>query len=104
IPQARPLGPPASTRAMKPRMDFGRNAPSEVMTSAEPPQNCARGRDGCKGCKVRLLSVCAALDCDELGELEELALPVAYPPKATLFMQGEPADNLFNVMEGTVRL
>lgn len=74
------------------------------MTSNQAPVSCARGRDGCKGCKVRLLSVCAALDCDELGELEALAQPVAYPAKATLFMQGETADNLFNVTEGTVRL
>lgn len=74
------------------------------MAASTHPTTCARGRDGCRGCKVRLLSVCAALDCDELGELEELAQPVAYPAKTTLFMQGEPADNLFNVTEGTVRL
>lgn len=65
---------------------------------------CARGRDGCKGCNVRLLSICAALDCEELGELEALAQPMQYSPKATLFMQGEPAEYLYTITDGAVRL
>jgi CRP/FNR family transcriptional regulator, anaerobic regulatory protein len=64
----------------------------------------AHGRDGCSQCKVRLLSVCAALDRDELGEIESLAQPMTYAARATLFMQEEPADYLFNVTSGAVRL
>lgn len=50
------------------------------------------------------MSVCAALETDELAELEALAHPVVYSPKATLFLQDEPADHLFNVTSGSVRL
>lgn len=74
------------------------------MAMNQIPMICARGRDGCKGCKVRLLGVCAALDGEELAEVEALAQPMQYPPKATLFMQGEPADFLYSITEGAVRL
>lgn len=74
------------------------------MAQNQTSATCARGRDGCKGCNVRLLSVCAALDCEELGELEALAQPSHYAAKTTLFMQGEPADHLYTITQGAVRL
>ena len=64
----------------------------------------AQGRDGCDQCKVRLLSVCAALEPDEFGEFEALAQPMTYAARAPLFMAEDPADYLFNVTSGAVRL
>lgn len=64
----------------------------------------AHGRDGCSQCKVRLLSICAALEPAELAAIEALAQPMTYAAKATLFLEEEPADYLFNVTSGAVRL
>jgi CRP/FNR family transcriptional regulator len=58
----------------------------------------------CADCKVRRISVCAALDSKELAEFEALSHPTCYPGKATLFSQDEPADAVFNITEGVVRL
>ena len=58
----------------------------------------------CAECKVRLVSVCAALDSEELCELEKLAQQTSIAPKIALFTQGERADAVFNVTEGVVCL
>jgi CRP/FNR family transcriptional regulator, anaerobic regulatory protein len=61
-------------------------------------------RAGCLDCQVRLVSVCAALEPDELRRLEEMAQPACYPAKETLFIQGETADAVYNITAGVVRL
>lgn len=76
------------------------NAPGPLRVSCSR----AHGGERCSECKVRLLSVCAALDPDELGQLEALAETVHFAPKATIFMQDQRADHLFNVTSGCVRL
>ncbi len=63
-----------------------------------------RGSHRCSECGVRLISVCAALNADELAELEALSHPSCFPGKANLFAQGEPAHTVFNITEGVVRL
>ena len=65
---------------------------------------CCRAKQNCADCKVRLLSVCVALDSDELCVLETLAQSVSFEPKKTLFMQEQPADSVYNVTDGVVRL
>lgn len=65
---------------------------------------CAQAQERCADCKVRIHSICAALEPDELRELDALAQPVSYKPKHTLFVEGEPAESLYNVTQGTVRL
>ena len=62
------------------------------------------GGGGCANCKVRLISVCEALEPGELRVLEEMAQPACYPAKETLFIQGEPADAVYNITAGVVRL
>lgn len=64
---------------------------------------CAHGRN-CIACGVRLISVCSALADHELHELEALSHPVRYVAKEGLFAEGEPADDVFNVTGGMVRL
>ncbi|GAB6842161.1 Crp/Fnr family transcriptional regulator [Methylorubrum rhodinum] len=77
-------------------------------TGAPPPTGhaCvhARSSGGCSECKVRLLSVCAALTCEELDELEALSQRLHLAPRQALFRQGDPADAVYNVTEGMVRL
>ena len=67
---------------------------------------CKHGRsaNGCDDCKVRLFSVCGALDPSELDELERISQARVFPAKATLFEQGALAGSVFNVTEGVVRL
>jgi CRP/FNR family transcriptional regulator, anaerobic regulatory protein len=69
--------------------------------------NICSGRSettACANCQVRLVSVCAALEPDELQRLDSLAQPACYPAKETLFIQGETADAVYNVTAGMVRL
>ncbi len=62
------------------------------------------GHDRCSSCAVRPHSICAALDPDELQELDALAQPLNFTAKHTLFVEGEPAASLYNVTQGVVRL
>ncbi len=72
--------------------------------AVRPSCSRARGEVGCAKCKIRLLSVCAALDENELCELEALAQQTVFEPKKTLFIQDEPADAIYNITDGVVRL
>lgn len=64
---------------------------------------CGHDRS-CAACQVRLISVCGALQDDELCDLEGLSQPVRFDAKSSLFAQGESADSVFNVTHGVVRL
>lgn len=84
---------------------------ADHMTSTEAGagserSNCRHGRSasGCDDCKVRLFSVCRALDPSELDELDRINQVRTFSPKATLFEQDAPAGSVFNVTEGIVRL
>jgi CRP/FNR family transcriptional regulator, anaerobic regulatory protein len=65
---------------------------------------CKHGRNDCDDCKVRLFSVCGALDSSELEELDRISQARIFPAKMTLFEQGALAGSVFNVTEGIVRL
>jgi len=58
----------------------------------------------CSHCSVRSLSVCSALDADELAALDKLARHVGFEARSTLFEQDEMADSVFNITAGSVRL
>lgn len=70
------------------------------------PHDCVHGRsaNGCIDCKVRLFSVCGALEAAELYELDRISQLKDFPAKATLFEEGADARDLFNVTDGVVRL
>ncbi|MHB2208044.1 helix-turn-helix domain-containing protein [Methylobacterium sp. CM6257] len=63
-----------------------------------------RSEDGCVDCKVRLISVCSVLALDELEELEALSQHLTLDKGQVLFGQGELANSVFNVIEGSLRL
>lgn len=74
---------------------------------AEPAARaCKHGRsaNGCDDCKVRLFSVCGALEASELQQLDRISQRKNFLPKAMLFDQGAVAGGVFNVTEGVVRL
>lgn len=59
---------------------------------------------GCAQCRVRLISVCAALEEDELAELEQMAQMARYAPRETMFLQGEDANCVYSITCGVARL
>jgi CRP/FNR family transcriptional regulator, anaerobic regulatory protein len=70
------------------------------------PSPCTHGRgeNNCDDCKVRLLSVCGALDTSELGELDRISQVKNFAAKTMLFDQGALASSVFNITDGMVRL
>lgn len=64
----------------------------------------ATNSDACAGCAVRPFSVCNALNLSELAELERLSEPACFKPKQTVLEEGDPAERVFNITAGMVRL
>jgi CRP/FNR family transcriptional regulator len=50
------------------------------------------------------LSVCSALEPDELESLDKLARHVAFEKRQSLFAQGELSDAVYNITSGSVRV
>ena len=67
---------------------------------------CPNGQTSrdCEHCRVRSLSLCAALEPDELVDLDRLARTTNFSGRETLFEQDEPSDLVFNLTAGAVRL
>lgn len=65
--------------------------------------NSNTSRD-CNHCRVRKLSVCAALEPAELQEIDNLARPMCFSARETLFEQDEASDVVYNLTSGAVRL
>ncbi len=60
--------------------------------------------DPCRSCAVRALSVCSALHSDEMAGLATIVGQSRFPAGATIMMEGDPADSLFNIIQGTVKI
>jgi CRP/FNR family transcriptional regulator, anaerobic regulatory protein len=58
----------------------------------------------CADCTVRPHAICAALELDELRELEQLGQRFQYRPNEPVFTQEEVATSCYNVLEGVMRL
>ncbi len=54
-----------------------------------------------RSCRVRALSLCAALDPSELDQLDKLASNITIGAKETLFEQDQPSDSVYNVTAGS---
>jgi CRP/FNR family transcriptional regulator len=61
-----------------------------------------RGR--CAACEIRALSICDALSERELARLGSIAAERVLAPGETLVREGGPASDVFNLLDGTVRL
>ena len=58
----------------------------------------------CEACPVRDSSVCAALESGELERMNAIVTRIQAHPEKTIFYEWDPADHVYNVTEGTVRL
>lgn len=70
----------------------------------QPPCFEAGQHVDCQHCRTRFLSVCSALDDQELHDLASIVDPRCVSARSTLFSQGEEASNVFNITEGMARL
>lgn len=68
--------------------------------------NCPHKDEGgrCDHCRVRNISVCAALEPSERNLLGALAEDVNFAARETILIQGDASDSVYNIVEGTVRL
>lgn len=58
----------------------------------------------CAACDVREVSICAVLDPDELKRLEKIGTRLAVQQRETIFREADPAEYLFNVTGGAVKV
>jgi len=58
----------------------------------------------CEYCKARSISICAALETDELVALDQLARKNYFQPRETLFHEHDAANVFYNITSGMVRL
>jgi len=58
----------------------------------------------CEQCRVRSLSLCGALEADELAALDRLSRPLTLAARDTIFEQDERSDSVFNITAGSARL
>ena len=76
-----------------------------------PPFDMVRSMTGvgvdvhpCGACPVRPLTVCAVLDDEEISRLADIVQTVRVDAQHTIFSEGDPATNVFNVTSGTAKL
>ncbi len=58
----------------------------------------------CGACTVRHLTICGALDVEELAQMSAITSYMELSPGDPLFDEAEPAEHLFNVTAGTVKV
>ena len=69
-------------------------------------QHCSHRSNGanCEHCKIRLDSICAAFEPDDLDALQSMAQTISFAAKETIFLENDDSDAAFTVTEGTLRL
>ena len=58
----------------------------------------------CEGCEVRYRAVCGVLGCKDLARFKSLGRTLALAPGQTLFHEGDPANRVFTLTRGTLKL
>ncbi len=58
----------------------------------------------CQDCGVRHVSLCGALDCMELAEMDRIAIHTRSIDGSTIVYEGDESAQVYNLTEGTVRL
>lgn len=58
----------------------------------------------CDGCSTRHLSLCNALDADELHRFSKISTDIHKPAKQIICSEDEAADYIYNIRSGSVRL
>lgn len=75
---------------------------SEAHESSSRP--ASRMPRHCDQCNIRHRAMCAAVDFDHLGLLEQIVSHRRFAPGQSIFQESEAADYVYNVSNGDVRL
>lgn len=81
-----------------------RRADNAVEQSTEGAAAGGRCATLCETCRVRAISVCRSMAIDELDELETISTRMKLPAGRVLFDEGDPAEHLFTIHEGAIKL
>ena len=58
----------------------------------------------CQRCKVRNRAICSALKDEQLVDLNAISEHITLERERTIFFEGDPADYLYNIIDGNVRI
>ena len=79
--------------------------------SAKPPAPADRGHTKacpgsgvCTDCTVRHVTFCSVMPPRDLPRLAAVVHQARFAPRQTLFQEGDPAHEIFNLLDGTVKL
>lgn len=75
--------------------------PAAVSTRARSA-GCAAAN--CAACDVRSLTFCAGLEAEEVGRISAIVTRLALPAQQMLFHEGDPAEFVYNVTRGAMKL
>jgi CRP/FNR family transcriptional regulator, anaerobic regulatory protein len=67
-------------------------------------KHAAVDQNPCGACTIRSLTVCSALEHDELRRLADILQTNRFDAGCTLFNEGDAAESMYNVTAGTVKL
>lgn len=81
-----------------------RRADNAVEQSTETAAGRGRCAVLCENCRVRAISVCRSMAIEELDELEAITTRLRLPAGRVLFDEGDPAEYLFTIQEGAIKL
>lgn len=76
------------------RLDVARARPEAAQKLGSP----------CAACEIRTIGVCGSLEPEELERMRRIVMEVHHHPGQVVFSEGDPADSLYNVVSGAVRL
>ena len=79
--------------------------PSLILPTAQPlPEGLKPSAAPCAACAARVLSVCDAIEGPDLPRLAALSKPRFAEAHYTFISAGEPAEHLFNITDGVVKV
>lgn len=82
----------------------------EMLASMQAESNAPRGVTccassvDCTACPIRPLAVCGAVPLEHLPRIAAIAQSRRLDPGSMLVHEGDPANNVFSIIEGTVKL
>jgi len=66
--------------------------------------NSRSGFVDCASCAIRPFAMCSALNDDGLHRIEKIVRRVSLTPNQMLFLEGDPAEQVYNIVAGTLRI
>jgi CRP/FNR family transcriptional regulator len=68
------------------------------------PAMCCGGRVDCAGCDIRPLALCGALEPSQIYAMSSIAHPRKIDTGKQLMQEGDPADDVFTLTEGMLKV